>query len=404
MNLELENDINRFIEKQKEDYNTALEEIKKGKKQSCWMWYIFPQLRGLGTSTISSFYGIKDLEEGIQYLSNEILRNNLIEITNTLLDLGDTDIKEVMGFIDDIKLKSSMTFFNIVEKESGINCGGIFSKVLTQFFKGEEDENTYKILQKQKLEKENENKNEIKENDKDECKADTIEIEDDKKFIGKKTKESNEKIENEKEEKEEKEKEEKEKGDKEENKENEEKEKEEKESNEKKEKEKEKEEKEKEEKDKIEKEIENKEKKEKKEKENKGKELKDSENENFKEKTENKGNDNIKEDQYENISYNENKIPLKSIKVNNSLKKEKKEKKEKNVKEKLSLNENKKCINKQNKNRIKEDEEIKMKNYDDYQNSEEYFKEIDKNKGTNIKLRKVENKDNKCCEINCNII
>ena len=403
MNLELENDINRFIEKQKEDFNKALEEIKKGKKQSCWMWYIFPQLRGLGTSTISSFYGIKDLEEGILYLSNEILRNNLIEITKTLLDLGDTDIKEVMGFIDDIKLKSSMTFFNIVEKESGINCGGIFSKVLTQFFKGEEDENTYKILQKQKLEKEkeNENKNEIKENDKDECKADTIEIEDDKKFIGKKTKESNEKIENEKEEKEEKENEEKEKGDKEENKENEEKEKEEKESNEKKEKEKEKEEKEKEEKDKIEKEIENKEKKEKKEKENKGKELKDSENENFKEKTENKGNDNIIEDQYENISYNENKIPLKSIKVNNSLKKEKKEK---NVKEKLSLNENKKCINKQNKNRIKEDEEIKMKNYDDYQNSEEYFKEIDKNKGTNINLRKVENKDNKCCEINCNII
>jgi len=92
---------------------------------------------------------------------------------------------------------------------------------------------------------------------------------------------------------------------------------------------------------------------------------------------------------------------LKSIKVNNSLKKEKKEK---NVKEKLSLNENKICINKQNKNRIKKDEEIKMKNYDDYQNSEEYFKEIDKNKGTNINLRKVENKDNKCCEINCNII
>ena len=73
MNLELENDINRYIERQKEDYNKALTEIKNGKKQSCWMWFIFPQLRGLGTSTISSYYGIKDLDEGIQYLNNEFL-------------------------------------------------------------------------------------------------------------------------------------------------------------------------------------------------------------------------------------------------------------------------------------------------------------------------------------------
>ena len=199
MNLELENDINRFIERQKEDYKTALKEIKKGKKQSCWMWFIFPQVRGLGSSTISSFYGIKDLDEGIQYLRNKKLRNNLIEITKALLDLGEVDIRDVMGFIDDIKLKSSMTFFNIVEKESGINCGGIFSKVLTQFFKGEEDENTYKILKKQKLKKENKNEinEEEKEKGKNEFKVDTIESEKTKIFIGKKTKESNVILENE---------------------------------------------------------------------------------------------------------------------------------------------------------------------------------------------------------------
>ena len=224
MNLELENDINRFIERQKEDYKTALKEIKNGKKQSCWMWFIFPQVRGLGSSTISSFYGIKDLDEGIQYLRNKKLRNNLIEITKALLDLGEVDIRDVMGFIDDIKLKSSMTFFNIVEKESGINCGGIFNKVLTQFFKGEEDENTYKILKKQKLKKENKNEinEEEKEKGKDEFKVDTIESEKTKIFIGKKTKESNVILENEEKEnnkkdkgKEVKEKEEKEKEDKE---------------------------------------------------------------------------------------------------------------------------------------------------------------------------------------------
>ena len=411
MNLELENDINRYIEKQKEDYDKALKEIKNGKKQSCWMWFIFPQLRGLGTSTISSYYGIKDLDEGIQYLNNEILRNNLIEITKALLDLGEVDIREVMGFIDDIKLKSSMTFFNIVEKESGINCGGIFNKVLIQFFKGEEDENTYNILKKQKLEKEK--KNEINEKDKD--KLDTIDTENAQKFIGKKTKENKEIIENEEKENDNKdkgkvkEKEEKEK----ENKEKEQKEKEEKEKENKEKEQKEKEDKGKEEKEKEEKETENKEKEQKekeekenkekeeetiKEKENKGKKLKNSENEYLKEKIENKGDDDSIEDQYEKISYNENKLPLKSPKMNKSLKKVKNEN---NGTDKLSLHKNEKNINEQNKNKMN-DEEIILKNYGDYKIKRK--KETEQNNDISIQLKKVEIRENKCCDINCNII
>ena len=433
MNLELENDLNRFIERQKEGYNTALKEIKNGKKKSCWMWFIFPQVRGLGSSTISSFYGIKDLEEGIQYLSNKKLRKNLIEITKALLDLGEVDIREVMGFIDDIKLKSSMTFFNIVEKESGINCGGIFNKVLTQFFKGEEDENTYKILKKQKLEKENKNeinekekdKNNNKVKDKDEFNADTIESENIKKFIGKKTKESNVKIENEEKENiikdkgkevnenvdKDKEKEEKEK---EEIKEMENTKKEEIEKVEKEEKEKvekeikekvEKEVKEKENKEKVDKEDKEKEEKvgkenknkEDKDNENKGKSLKNSENENFNIKFENKGEDDNIEDQNEKISYNEIKISLKSYKKNNSLKNEE------NGKDKLFLYKNKNNINEQNKNEIKKNEDgIIMKNYGEYKingENDQY-----NNGAINIKLGKVENKGNKCCDINCNII
>ena len=397
------------------------------------MWFIFPQVRGLGSSTISSFYGIKDLEEGIQYLSNKKLRKNLIEITKALLDLGEVDIREVMGFIDDIKLKSSMTFFNIVEKESGINCGGIFNKVLTQFFKGEEDENTYKILKKQKLEKENKNeinekekdKNNNKVKDKDEFNADTIESENIKKFIGKKTKESNVKIENEEKENiiKDKGKEVNENGDKDKEKEDKEKEeikementkkeeiekveKEEKEKVEKEIKEKvEKEVKEKENKEKVDKEDKEKEEKvgkenknkEDKDNENKGKSLKNSENENFNIKFENKGEDDNIEDQNEKISYNEIKISLKSYKKNNSLKNEE------NGKDKLFLYKNKNNINEQNKNEIKKNEDgIIMKNYGEYKingENDQY-----NNGAINIKLGKVENKGNKCCDINCNII
>ena len=153
-----EDDLERFLEMQKYEYSDALKEIKNGEKKSCWMWYIFPQLRGLGKSSLSHFYGIKDIEEAIEYLKNETLRNNLLEITQALLDLGNVDIKKVMGHIDDSKLKSSMTLFNIAEKKSGIDCGKIFLQAILQFFNGEEDENTLKILNL------NEGKN--KENDK----------------------------------------------------------------------------------------------------------------------------------------------------------------------------------------------------------------------------------------------
>ena len=157
-----ENNLQRFIKKQEEYYEKALKEIKEGGKKTCWMWYIFPQIRGLGMSTTSKFFGIENIEEAIQYLQNEKLRNNLIEITQALLDLGDVNITKIMGFIDDSKLKSSMTLFNEIEKISGIDCGHIFEKVLHQFFKDEKDEKTLKILENQKLN--NENNSEIKNN------------------------------------------------------------------------------------------------------------------------------------------------------------------------------------------------------------------------------------------------
>ena len=147
-----ETGLERFLKEQEEDYPKALEEISMGKKQSCWMWYIFPQIQGLGFSETNKKYSIKDIEEAKAYLENETLKKRLIEITQALLDIEETDIHEVMG-IDDCKLKSSMTLFKIVEEQYNIDCGKVFQKTLDKYFKGEDDQRTITILEKQKLEK-----------------------------------------------------------------------------------------------------------------------------------------------------------------------------------------------------------------------------------------------------------
>ena len=170
--------LDRFLEAQKDDYEDALKEIKQGKKTSCWMWYIFPQITGLGFTEMNKKYSIQDIEEGKAYLENETLKSRLIEITQALLDLEDNDARNIMG-MDDVKLKSSMTLFKKVEEIYKIDCGNIFQKTLEKFFEGEEDNNTIRILEKQKFEKfkqnnkkldseddniNNENKNEENEN------------------------------------------------------------------------------------------------------------------------------------------------------------------------------------------------------------------------------------------------
>ena len=144
----------RFINAQDKDYKIALSEIKNGQKKSDWMWYIFPQIKGIGFTPKSKFYGIKNIEEAIDYLNNDILRKNLIEISQALLDLGSVEIREVMGFPDDLNLKSSMTLFKEAEGQSKVKCDNIFQKVLDQFFNGEDDPKTLVILQKQENAKE----------------------------------------------------------------------------------------------------------------------------------------------------------------------------------------------------------------------------------------------------------
>ena len=153
--------LERFIEAQKNVYETALNEIKNGHKNSCWMWYIFPQIKGLGMTQASQYYGIDNIEEAIDYLKNELLKTRLIEISNALLELEEVDIKKIMGFPDNLKLKSCMTLFKKAEELSEIKCDNIFQKILDKFFEGEDDSKTLLILEKQKQEMENNDKKEM---------------------------------------------------------------------------------------------------------------------------------------------------------------------------------------------------------------------------------------------------
>lgn len=133
--------IERFIEAQKNSYDTALREIQTGRKRSHWIWYIFPQIQGLGFSSTARYYAIQDREEAEAYMAHPVLRQRLIEISEALLELESDDAREVMGYPDDLKLKSSMTLFAEISEEP------VFASVLDKFFHGEVDERTLQILE-----------------------------------------------------------------------------------------------------------------------------------------------------------------------------------------------------------------------------------------------------------------
>lgn len=133
--------LKKFVTAQQRDYLQALSEIKAGRKTSHWMWYIFPQLKGLGYSEMASYYGIKDLTEALAYLQHPVLGKNLIEITTALYNLKSNDAHAIFGSPDDLKLKSSMTLFSQVP-----GTLPIFDKVLQKFYGGEKDQRTLNLL------------------------------------------------------------------------------------------------------------------------------------------------------------------------------------------------------------------------------------------------------------------
>ena len=124
--------IERFLKAQEKSYEIALQELTNGKKCEHWMWYIFPQLRGLGESNMSYVYGINGIEEAKEYLKHPILSARLKEISEALLEHKDKSAYDILGDIDNMKLQSCMTLFALISKESSV-----FHQVLECFYDGE---------------------------------------------------------------------------------------------------------------------------------------------------------------------------------------------------------------------------------------------------------------------------
>ena len=133
-------DLNRFISAQERSYDAALREIKSGHKVTHWMWYIFPQIAGLGFSSTAQFYAISSMQEAKDYYAHPVLGKRLVEISEALLALDTNDAAAVMGYPDDLKLRSSMTLFLAASGDA------VFQRVLDKFYSGRPDSKTLRIL------------------------------------------------------------------------------------------------------------------------------------------------------------------------------------------------------------------------------------------------------------------
>ena len=133
--------LQRFLTAQERDYIRALTELRAGRKRSHWMWYIFPQVQGLGFSATYRLYAIESLEEAKAYLEHPVLGERLLECATALLQVEGRSAYEIMGAPDDAKLKSSATLFAAVSP-----AGSVFEQLLDKYFEGERDERTLDLM------------------------------------------------------------------------------------------------------------------------------------------------------------------------------------------------------------------------------------------------------------------
>jgi uncharacterized protein (DUF1810 family) len=134
-------DLQRFVDAQRADYDRALREIRNGRKQSHWMWYVFPQFAGLGMSPTSQRYAIGSLAEASAYLAHPVLGPRLLECADAVLALRDRSALEVFGAPDDMKLRSSATLFAAVSP-----AGSAFHRIVEQYFGGDLDDRTRALI------------------------------------------------------------------------------------------------------------------------------------------------------------------------------------------------------------------------------------------------------------------
>lgn len=136
--------LTRFLDAQENAYPTALRELRAGKKRSHWIWYIFPQLKGLGLSSTSEIYGVTGLAEARAYLTNPILRQRLLDATEAMLAHDTFDAATILGELDALKFRSCLTLFALADPDEPI-----FAKALKRFFGGERDARTLELLRAQ---------------------------------------------------------------------------------------------------------------------------------------------------------------------------------------------------------------------------------------------------------------
>lgn len=133
--------VEHFVEAQEFLYPEVLIELENGKKRTHWMWFIFPQLLGLGTSSKSVRYGIRDLAHAKEYLNHPVLGKRLMECALLLKEHTDLSANQIFGTPDDLKLHSSLTLFSLIE-----GADHLFQDLLDQYFSGRPDENTLEML------------------------------------------------------------------------------------------------------------------------------------------------------------------------------------------------------------------------------------------------------------------
>ena len=135
----------RFLEAQADDYEPALAEVRSGRKRSHWMWYVFPQLDGLGSSSMSRRYSIKSVAEAKAYLDHPVLGPRLVQCAEAALGVEGRSALDIFGSPDDMKLRSCATLFARVSPE-----GSVFHRLIEKYFNGEHDNNTLHLLREMK--------------------------------------------------------------------------------------------------------------------------------------------------------------------------------------------------------------------------------------------------------------
>ena len=137
-------DLQIFVQAQEDMYEQALAELKNGSKESHWMWFVFPQIAGLGNSEMARKYAIPNLADAKAYLSHDLLGSRLRECTEAVLAVEGRTAHEILGSPDDMKLKSCMTLFEVADGPDSV-----FSSILEKYFEGQRDERSLTILNAQ---------------------------------------------------------------------------------------------------------------------------------------------------------------------------------------------------------------------------------------------------------------